>query len=995
MSAIKKIFLIALITFSFVCSISISKVTSQTLDSFSVWCTQREQLSASEQHTIDVLLTIAGTEECQAASDSLLDSTELDLSDRQLTNLEPLATLRQLNVLYLGNNQITDIRPLENLTELTDLYLPDNQITDISSLIQLDKLSTLYLDNNQLTDLSPLANLRSLTILFANSNYLQSLEPVANLSNLSQLYVANNQIENIQPLSQLSQLNYLSLGNNRVANIEALASLERLIELDISRNRITQLDALVSIANLNQLDLRDNPLTHKTCPVFPATVCIFTDDAAERYRLGEQQLDQGEFIAALSTFNAALEVYQDSGNRLRESDAFDRIGNVYDELGQYANALDYYEEAATIRQAIGDRQGESETLTYLGITYIRLGQTEKAIRFLQAARDIDQDLVPRERSWQRPEPREGIILSSLALAYSRLEDYPQALRFAKLSLADYRRGNDRAGEAIALTRVGDAYRQLGDPNKAQLYLERALDLTQVTGDMPGTARSLKALGDLAQSLENPSLALEQYQQALTLRQTLSDAAGTGETLNAIGQLYLATGNVSEASTALQSAIALWESLRPGLTDADKITIAETQADSYQLLQKALIELDDIETSLEISERGRARAFAELLAHRLSLRGQATPVTEPFAPPPISRIRQIAQSQDATLVEYAIVQGEIYMWVIEPMGEIHFRRRSLNNQPLTDWVAANRLALDIPGRGLSVERIPDSDSSTATYTANLQQLHQLLIEPIAEYLPSDTDATVIVIPQGELFLVPFPALVDASGIALVDQHPLLFAPAISLLAGPATLNSLPIGAASALVVGNPAMPNDPNTGVPLPNLAGAQQEALDIAAILNVQPLIGGAATKAAVLSDMRTAQILHFATHGLLDDFGTGMPGALALAPTDEDAGFLTAAEIMELPLNAQLAVLSACDTGQGMITGDGVVGLSRSLLTAGVDTVLVSLWSIPDQQTALLMTEFYRELQQTPNRAIALRQAMLTTRQQYEHPYHWAAFMAFGQMGA
>lgn len=98
------------------------------------------------------------------------------------------------------------------------------------------------------------------------------------------------------------------------------------------------------------------------------------------------------------------------------------------------------------------------------------------------------------------------------------------------------------------------------------------------------------------------------------------------------------------------------------------------------------------------------------------------------------------------------------------------------------------------------------------------------------------------------------------------------------------------------------------------------------------------------------------------------------------------------MKLNAELVVLSACDTGRGRITGDGVIGLSRSLITAGVPSVIVSLWSVPDAPTASLMTQFYQNLKQNPDKAQALRQAMLTTMKQHPNPRKWAAFTLIGE---
>ena len=92
--------------------------------------------------------------------------------------------------------------------------------------------------------------------------------------------------------------------------------------------------------------------------------------------------------------------------------------------------------------------------------------------------------------------------------------------------------------------------------------------------------------------------------------------------------------------------------------------------------------------------------------------------------------------------------------------------------------------------------------------------------------------------------------------------------------------------------------------------------------------------------------------------------------------------------------MLSGCNTGRGKITGDGVIGLSRSFISAGVPNVIVSLWSVPDAPTAFLMTEFYRNWQHNPDKAQALRQAMLTTMKQHPNPKNWAAFTWIGEAG-
>jgi CHAT domain-containing protein len=256
------------------------------------------------------------------------------------------------------------------------------------------------------------------------------------------------------------------------------------------------------------------------------------------------------------------------------------------------------------------------------------------------------------------------------------------------------------------------------------------------------------------------------------------------------------------------------------------------------------------------------------------------------------------------------------------------------------------------------------------------------------LPTDPNDRVIFLPQGPLFLVPFAALQDAQGKYLIEQHAISTAPSIQTLELTHAQTKRPT-TSKALVVGDPTMPIV--EGEQLTALPGARQEAIDVAKILNTLPLIGDQGTKAAVLEQMQTASIIHLATHGLLDAIGE-IPGAVALAPQRQDSGLLTSSDIFDLKLKADLVVLSACDTGRGDIKGDGVIGLSRSFMAAGVPSIIVSLWAVNDRATNVLMNNFYKNLKVNPNKAQALRQAMLATMQEYPSPSDWAAFTLIGE---
>ena len=145
---------------------------------------------------------------------------------------------------------------------------------------------------------------------------------------------------------------------------------------------------------------------------------------------------------------------------------------------------------------------------------------------------------------------------------------------------------------------------------------------------------------------------------------------------------------------------------------------------------------------------------------------------------------------------------------------------------------------------------------------------------------------------------------------------------------------------------------------------------------------------------MKLARVIHLASHGLLEadnDYKQAYLSAIALAPDQKHNGFLTVAEIMKMKLDADIAVLSACDSGRGRVTGEGVVGLSRAYLSAGVPTVVVSLWPVSDQATAVLMVEFYKALQAGETKAAALRKATLKNRERFHEPRLWAPFTIYG----
>lgn len=722
---------------------------------------------------------------------------------------------------------------------------------------------------------------------------------------------------------------------------------------------------------------------------------------------GQSLSNLGNAYQALGDYDRAIEYYQQHlalakgiEDRKGEGVSLSNLGVAYFSLGDYAKAINYYQQSLSIAKSIKNYQGEGQSLSNLGNVYQALGDYDQAIEYYKQSLDIKERIKDLQG--------EGTSLGNLGNIYDVLGNYAKAIVYYQQHLEVARYIKDPEGEAAALGNLGNSYSALGNYAKAIEYQQQSLAIAKNTKNRKAEEQSLSNLADAYQGMGDYAKAIDYQQQSLVIARGIGDKDGEGRTMNNLGFALFKQGNLQEAERVLRSGIGARESLRAKLGDNDafKISIFEEQSRTYRLLQQVLIAQNQPNAALEIAERGRARAFVELLATRLSS-SQASKLTgshlsTSITPPTIGQIQQVAKEHAATLIEYSIIyenvnisnQGEpresaLFVWVVQPTGEVAFRQVDL--KPLWRQKQNNSL------RELAVNSFIFKGPYAELGTSARTKLQQLLVQPVADLLPKDSDARVIFIPQEHLFLVPFPALRDANGKYLIEEHPILTAPSIQALQLTHQQREKVRQAAlqKMVVLGNPTMPSfssqigTPPT--PLRPLPVAQEEAEAIAKLLNTTAITGNQATKVAMLQLFPQARLIHLATHGSFDNI-PGFSSWIALAPSPSDSGILTAEDIFHLKLNAELIVLSACETGRGKITGDGVIGLSRSLIAAGVPSAIVSLWNVNDQSTKLLMTEFYRHWLSNGDKAQALRQAMLATMKQYPNPRDWAAFTLIGE---
>lgn len=763
---------------------------------------------------------------------------------------------------------------------------------------------------------------------------------------------------------------------------------------------------------------------------------VALEHGLETVRLAEQ-LKNDDFLARtfavvgsiqdlMGRFQAALESYRRSDRLLAGSKSpvvfaiMTETAITHKNLGNFDEALALYAKALAAHRANGDRLNQAVTLLNTGNVYRLLGQDDRALECFQESLAIVRDLNERRAL--------TINLSAVGELLLDRGDTTRALALFTEQLQVTQSVGNRNEEGVATMNIASVHKARGDLDQAVARYEAALAIWREIGARTREAAALLALSELTLMRGDAASAAALSGQAIAIAR---DAAGPElewRALHAGASAARARKQPDEAIAMLRSSAAIVNDLRANVsTDTDKIGFVDGRQAVFHDLAGVLVSVNRPEEGLEAAEAGRARAFADLLAQRKvegkpaerqQLESLRTAIDESRRAAPASarapgtrgaviderltslradhaelaslltadspsstEIKDTARRLNATLVEYLVAEKALLAWVVTPAQTIHAATIEIAGPKLQGLVDELRQQLDSTAAGPPSPRL----------TALSRQLNDVLIQPIAAWLPASPGAQVVIIPQGPLALLPFAALEDARGRPLVARHTLAFAPAISVFRYTAAKRQAsPASATSALVVADAVGPAE----AAMPPLPGAREEGRLVARRLRpgeVSLLVGPDATEAAFKRTAGTRRIVHVATHGLISA-DRPLMSSLLLAPGGGEDGYLRVDEIFSLALQADLVVLSGCSTGLGKSSGDGIIGLGRAFIYAGTPSVVVSQWDVSDRATTYLMDQFYASLRKGRGPAAALRDAQMATRAQFPNPALWAAFVAIGE---
>ncbi|WP_161957631.1 CHAT domain-containing protein [Mariprofundus sp. EBB-1] len=466
---------------------------------------------------------------------------------------------------------------------------------------------------------------------------------------------------------------------------------------------------------------------------------------------------------------------------------------------------------------------------------------------------------------------------------------------------------------------------------------------------------------------------------------------------------------SIAINRLMLAIKLLEKQRSSIAnDASRIGFAGDKQEVYSMLVKTLMDTGRYDEAFAYAERGKARALVDMLASKqqfgstistseqnkllaqldtaeakdLVISGDTERSTTRSI---VIKNREALSQQAPELSSLVTVEAPDVKEIqsLLPKGETLIEYYGSGDALFAFVVTANGIrGVKLEGKGLQADvtafREAILNPKGKAYQQSGKRLYNRLIVPVTSGINTKN---ITIVPHGALHYLPFAALSDGNQF-LIDRYKLRVLPSASVMK---FLKQHQNKAGTLLAFGNPDL------GEAKYDLPFAQKEAEKIAReTVGAKLLVRGQATETAVKTYGNSFRYLHFASHGTFDA-EKPLNSGLLLAKDSQNDGMLTVGELYDLNLNADLVTLSACETALGKVAnGDDVVGFTRGFLYAGASSIVSSLWQVDDAATSDLMTGFYANLGTTDKRS-ALRNAQLSTKAKYHHPYYWAAFQITG----
>lgn len=712
----------------------------------------------------------------------------------------------------------------------------------------------------------------------------------------------------------------------------------------------------------------------------------------------------GQYGEAFTSLTRAHQVSGNSEDQNTRAKIMSSQASLFLEQEDYPAAQKYFNLSLAIYKWLGDAREEARVLLNLAAVEEQQGHHEEALQLFQ-------------RSMERADATKLVDVQiaaggGLSVVLTAKRDFKNALQSINKSLQLARRVNAKSGETELLWRASQTYYAMQNYRESAALAQQALTLARALKLPKLTYWASATLGEAYAADGKVELAITILKEAVNQIEEMRDEVigrQEGRHLffeNKVGPyhtlvtLLAKEGRTFEALHYAERAKGrvLLEALRNNRTDLKDIYTDGEKTEAESLINKLHSinqrvqaqpggdgskdelqnELNGVRNELVVFQEKLAAAHPELLLRT----GPARPLTQ-------ASVNNLLSADDLAYLEYVVTGNDVGIFIL--------KRNHLTNVPdlkyLSLRVTANELRRKVDQfHSALAERDPGYDLLG-------RELYRLLVAPVAIELQNIR--TICVIPDEFLWTLPFQALTTPRGHYFIQEQSLFYAPSLTVLNEMALRMRQQTSKESLIAFGNPVIERDDNLKQNLHPIPEAEAEVAGVARAFRtgVKKMFVGVQAGEKIFKALAPQYTtIHIATHGVLDN-REPLNSYLLLTRTDgdpENDGLLQAREIIDVRLNADLAVLSACETGNGRVSpGEGVVGMSWAFLVAGARSVVVSQWRVNSASTSQLMNNFYEALSRqndrsSRNKSQALREASLRLLKdrRYRHPFYWAGFV-------
>ncbi|HEX7152039.1 MAG TPA: CHAT domain-containing protein [Thermoanaerobaculia bacterium] len=678
-----------------------------------------------------------------------------------------------------------------------------------------------------------------------------------------------------------------------------------------------------------------------------------------------------------------------------------QLGQLYSAVKDKDTSQHYYQ--MVLASPVADETTRIYAIFNTGVWQLETGDVVQAERTMRRAIAEGRGAIPRlAHAHMRS------TLAQLLMNHGRLAEAEPLLvqAVAEVSADDEKGFAFSAAVNLGNLRLlqGDAHEALCQARMAvAASAEKTLNL-QVHEHGPAkllAARALRKLGRDAEALaelDDALMAIETKRAALSLDPLTSTAFFHRETDTYVERvaIHAHAGRAEEALAAAERMKArVLNDLVHMKSNDPRLAMTDEERAREDALEDAIVQLN---RAIGRAPGKAAALRAKLTDAREKLRRFRTMTavlyagsfTAPVEERPLPA-KLPSSLRTSAIVEYVVTDEETIAIVLAP-------ERDGQRTARVHVLPIQRAALTKRVEAL-VRAVEQRD---LLYGEAARALHELLLQPLGESVAGAP--MLCIIPDDVLWKLPFQVLQAGDGRHLAERTDLFYAPSLSVLQQTAA-KPRPKSGGTVLALANPllgagtvslarAVYRDPDLG-PLPDAEEEVQALRGIYGKERTKIYVRGAARESVLKREVASAAIVHLATHGIADARAP-MHSALFLSSSgdEKEDGVLEAREILELPLNARLAVLSACDTARGGIAhGEGVIGLAWALLGAGCPTTVASQWKTDSAATAALMIDFHQHLAAGATTAGALRAAQKERMRAagHGHPFYWGPFIVIG----